>query len=364
MSRGDHYIPGFDGVRACAALAVMAIHAQMPGAALGWSGVNCFFVLSGFLITGILLQSKGNADYFSGFYLRRALRIFPAYYLLICALLVIGLVTARPTSDAFYYFVYVQNFAQAIIGEQLIAFPQSATHTWTLAVEEQFYLLWPLAVAVLSPAALRRLIVSLICLGPLARIAVGLISSDWVAPYYLTPCEVDALAWGALAATWDWQRNRRTIERSARYCLAGAATVLAAAACYLGYDRLGSGALQNAGSIPGSLFFSLLGISYLALLIVAQSGGTLTRLLEWSPLRYLGRISYGLYLYHLPLFWTVNHVFLNWPFWSSVAIKFGGTTLLAAISYRFLERPLMGLRHRGNAQPTISLVAADSQNQL
>ena len=166
--RLPRHFAGLDGVRAVAVGGVIALHLGCPGSALGWTGVNLFFVLSGFLITGILLEDKGSQHYYATFYCRRSLRIFPIYYLTIATLAFAGIATGESISHLPYFATYTQNWLYALYDVH-VQFPWGASHTWSLAIEEQFYLLWPLAVAMLPEQALLKLVVLIIILGNLSR---------------------------------------------------------------------------------------------------------------------------------------------------------------------------------------------------
>ena len=341
------YIPGLDGVRACAALAVMGVHDHLPGFGLGWSGVNCFFVLSGFLITGILLRTKDDPEYFRAFYARRALRIFPAYYFVMALAVAAGAVAGESPQILAYFLLYMQNVYYASVGILAAgSFFIAILHTWTLAVEEQFYLLWPIVVRSLSARALRLTTIGLICAAPLLR---AILSAMVIAPDLLLPSQVDQLAWGALLAQLDWQSERARIERMARLAAAALGCTLLLLAAFYGYHHLASASASN---LRGSAVLSLLAAFYAALIVVAQSGGVLTLILEIPPLRYLGLISYGLYLYHYPLFHLLDLVDASWAPSLTLALKFGGTVAIAAASYHLMERPLLRLKDR--AFPTIA----------
>lgn len=200
-------IPQLDSVRGLAVLIVLIhntdkYHCTGPLARYGWMGVDLFFVLSGFLITGILLDSKSNQRYFRNFYSRRCLRIWPLYY---CALffmfVVVPLVRPSEASQIFAarsmpwwsYLIYLQNFIVPVITNAtgLLAV------TWSLAVEEQFYAIWPLVVRFLDEAQLRRLAMILICCSPLLRF---FLHREGFHVYPNTFCRLDGLMAGALLA--------------------------------------------------------------------------------------------------------------------------------------------------------------------
>ena len=195
---GDH-LPGLDGLRAIAIGTVFGFHLGLPGMSLGWVGVQLFFVISGFLITGILLRSRERPFYFRNFYVRRTLRIFPIYYVLIA----LYFVTAGVQGDWAtvkllpYYLTYTQSYPQ--LATRYVCAPMLG-HTWTLAIEEQFYLLWPLAIYLVRG---RRLFVAL---AAFLAIAVG------SAPRLARPSQ--RLSLGGVVAGTDrparqWRRHRR-----------------------------------------------------------------------------------------------------------------------------------------------------------
>ena len=176
-------MPAIDGLRAFAVLAVLLVHFPYPGhyalfrtlhltraADAGWVGVDLFFVISGFLITGILLDSKGSPHYFRNFYIRRALRIWPLYYAVLFFVLVVYPFVhptgsmVHQTASWFYYVFYIQNFV--LYGSRLLGV------TWSLAVEEQFYTTWPVVVSMLSRKNFQRLVFMLLLAAPIIRIIV------------------------------------------------------------------------------------------------------------------------------------------------------------------------------------------------
>jgi peptidoglycan/LPS O-acetylase OafA/YrhL len=332
----DGYIRGLDGLRALAAIAVICFHLGTPGLALGWAGVNFFFVLSGFLITRILLDAKGNRNFYSNFYRRRALRIFPIYYLtLISVLLIGGFRLGRDVSDWPWYALYLQGW-RPVFADRMPFFQ----HTWSLAIEEQFYLLWPFVVASLSRRTLTGACVILICLAPISRL-FGILVGDWVGVWVVGLRTLDALAWGALIATLP--HARATLLRIGMVGLA--ATVLFA--IQGGYVTWQSSRETISGCV---ILPSLLAIAFAGVLLLTMHSARLASLFELAPLSYLGRISYGLYLYHYPIFFVVNMAISrlapNLPIVGGAILKIAVTLIVSAVSFAFFERHMIALGRR------------------
>ena len=328
------YIPGFDGLRAVAAIVVIAFHLKIPGFSLGWSGVYLFFVLSGFLITRILLNMKGHPRFFRTFYWRRSLRIFPIYY---CALAVAGLLALQlnwPISDWPWYALYAQNWLLASNGFRS-DFPELFNHTWTLAVEEQFYLLWPMIVFACSPPTLRMFLAWLIGACFVARFING---GAWPILAF------DALAWGCLAALIF--PTPKSVPRSiAAASLAASAAILILIVARHGIERFWfpSGYIHD--PFAGALLLALLGPCFASLLLLVFASRN-SLVLEAAPLRYAGRISYGLYLYHWPIILLYDSMATPNFEWAPVRIVLISTLTLAVatLSYEFMERPILRLR--------------------
>ena len=305
------HIPALDGLRGCAILGVLLLHftsaLSAPAGAparlvkqafsIGWTGVDLFFVLSGFLITGILADARQTPRRFRTFYARRALRILPLYYGFILLLFALPpLLGARTYTTSFAgqlpYWLYLQNF-RPLTGPAL----EFAAHLWSLAIEEQFYLVWPLLVFTLSRTAALR--ACLLCLaGAVAfRVASVFTVDDLRTIYFLTPGRVDGLALGgAIALVMRGSGGPERLRRMAPAVLALSAALIAGAA------------LLPAGFDPGGVYMVTVGYTALALffgavLVLALDGGPpmLPRLLSGGVLRFFGRYSYGLYVVHVPL---------------------------------------------------------------
>lgn len=306
------HVPALDGIRGLAILWVMLFHMGVipvigSAAALwralserGGLGVDIFFVLSGFLITGILLDTRESPRYFRNFYARRVLRIFPLYYAIVFFSLVIlphatqfRAAKFEPAlRDAPWYWLHLSNFAIARRG----AFVHGILDvSWSLAIEEQFYLVWPLVVLLSSAGRLRRVCVALVVLSCASRLALTLSGINPVAVYTLTFCRLDGLAVGALTTLCIRSLDPMELRR----LLPGVAIATSTLAAI------------TFAPIQSHLFILFnVGIQHTAVALATACAilGALTsasRALVWvlssGPLRTLGRYSYAMYLFHYPL---------------------------------------------------------------
>jgi peptidoglycan/LPS O-acetylase OafA/YrhL len=254
----------------------------------GWLGVQLFFVLSGFLITGILLDTKERPDYFRRFYWRRALRILPAYAALLLLLWILG-IAQWPFLLASIFFI--SNFS-ALFGVALQYSP-----LWTLAVEEQFYLFWPQAVRRLSRKSLAIIAVLIVIITPIIRF-IAFINNPTQDLYFYTWFVADGLALGALVALY--LRVEKTTRKKVLY-VSLALIMLGMGALIIGtpFGILHRYTLIGAifQLVPWNILFA--GIVMLTLVIGTGSWKRFV-LLGW--LRYFGYISYGLYLVHMLIF--------------------------------------------------------------
>lgn len=308
------HIRALDGLRGVAVLLVLGLHFNIiskpeaaldrllhAGAQIGWIGVDLFFVLSGFLITGILYRSKGQPGYFRNFYARRSLRIFPLYFaalivafLVLPALLPSSEILTGLRTDQWWYWAYLSNVLVAIEG-----FPVSLTmgHFWSLAIEEQFYLVWPLVVFLLPRRHLLAASASLIGLALVCRTLLVWLGFS-TATYVLTPSRVDGLALGALLAVLAHQPNGlQRLSQLVRPVLIATTALLAAIVVWRGGLSTGDAVVQTVG-------FSLLSFFFGALLIAAvqaRGGSPLHWTLTTRPLLFFGKYSYGIYVVHVPI---------------------------------------------------------------
>jgi peptidoglycan/LPS O-acetylase OafA/YrhL len=353
------HMPALDGLRGTAILLVLA-HAfdviqtrSGPGHRvdvaldLGWIGVQLFFVLSGFLITGILLETRDAPNYYRGFLIRRALRIFPLYYgVLIVAYAIAPHVVTPPAGHGahqIWLWTYLENFAEPY-GRGEPVFP----HFWSLAVEEQFYVLWPLIVWLVGRRGVIVVGAALTVAAIAARVVVRVEVGN-MAAYMFTPCRMDALAIGAAtAALIRGDRLRRVIARAHAGGLGAAGGVLVLAGAIVGQLSREGRAMQTGGYTLIALGFAMLVVA--ALPVDAAPA----RLLSWRPLRMIGLYSYGMYVFHAPL-----HVYVGLPLLARIsdspgtalglgyAVALAAVTFgLAAASYHLYERRFLDLKPR------------------
>ncbi|MGE5289473.1 MAG: acyltransferase family protein [Micromonosporaceae bacterium] len=345
------HAPGFDGLRALAVLAVIAFHEQFAAVPGGFIGVDIFFVLSGYLITDLLAAHwgrRGRLD-LRGFWIRRARRLLPA---LAAVLVVVTAAAAVIEPDQLGQLraalvaaaTYSSNWWQAFQHQSYFMVfgpPPPLRHLWSLAIEEQFYLLWPLILAVvLAVGRTKRIRASVAWLGAagsaLAMAAIYVPGADPSRVYYGTDTHATALLIGAaLALTWPLAELRAaSAQKRQRLDLAGVIgiAVLAWAAGHFGNA---DPTLYPAGLV-------IVAIAAGALVMSAATSGTVGSMLAWPPLRWLGVRSYGIYLWHWPVIAFTFAV--AGPGSQSVwmwIIETTAAVALAAASWRWIETPIL-----------------------
>jgi peptidoglycan/LPS O-acetylase OafA/YrhL len=385
---GQRHLPVLDGIRGLAILLVLVIHLYPPASGWEhrlrsgcWCGVDLFFVLSGFLITGILLDSRGTPHYFRNFYMRRALRIFPLYYGALAVLIFLvpaGLFPpghhARLCAGQGSLWLYVLNFWTVCRDEWM---PCGMTHFWSLAVEEQFYLVWPLLVFLVSPRALGWVCVALI-LGALAM-RTWLVRNGYppMVGYLLPFPRMDAFAVGALVSLG--MRQEGGPARLARRSRGAAITCAALLACLVARRQpcleWGDPRIQCFGYSLVALFFG----AVLAHCVTAPRHALLRRLFSVRPLRWLGRYSYGIYVVHLPLVYVfpqffqvdrfpeVLRPFVGRNYWHICAALVLAVSLgMAYLSWHFYEKHFLKLKRffpRGSGAAQVPLTFAVGKNR-
>jgi peptidoglycan/LPS O-acetylase OafA/YrhL len=364
-------IPALDGLRGIAILLVLLWHGVFGAGSsnllavgkLSWSGVDLFFVLSGFLIGGILLDARESTAFFKTFYIRRAFRILPLYGLIIGLYGLYRLRYLFPASGGFpagvgiplaSYLTFTQNFWMAYLGAWGSTIVMA---TWSLAVEEQFYLTIPILVRKLQRSRLTLVLILVVIGAPLLRIGMLFkLPHGNLADYLLMPCRADALCLGALSAIlvrnrrgWDFLLARRT----SIYLMTGGLLLVLAWFSYKQYGQT---------STPMVTFgFSVLALFYTCCLLIALMKTRISeRLLCNRHLMELGGIAYCVYLVHTPLIVAGRRVIpmcfpflrkLSIPHVLGIELLLGGlvgivvSVAIAKVSWRFFEHPLLRRGH-------------------
>ena len=327
-------------------------------AATGWIGVQVFFVLSGYLITGILLDTKGRSQYFRSFYVRRVLRIFPLYYAIIALTIVVAPRLAWSTvwadairqSHRWAYWLYVQNWAITSPGIAPLS------HTWSLAVEEQFYLVWPLIVWYFGRRGLTNLCLFTMLGTPLIRLALLRSGVDQNVTYALTIARWDALAAGALVALLVRNSHGRILLVRWQGRLTALAGIGLAA---LVASKRGFHSFELSVQVIGQSLISILSATLIAF-AVEEGPGVPRRLqvfLSMRTFRILGKYSYAMYLFHQPIQqfltpllgdqvrgadspWRLARLTLY------LLLVLALTFLAALASWRVIEKPCLDLKNR------------------
>ena len=343
-------IPALDGIRAIAVIAVLLYHADLLWAPGGFLGVEVFFVLSGFLITALLwseLVASGGLG-FRGFWFRRARRLLPALFGLLLVTLAAFLIgwpheIAAIRGDVAAAFTYSSNWYLIGVNRsyfQTVGRPSPFGHLWSLAIEEQFYLLWPLALVLLYKVVRRPKRVAGFIGGAalLSAIAMWVLynGNDPSRVYYGTDTRAAGLLIGAaLAVLWrPWTPGFKVkvSPRALELAALGAGAILVWA--FWRWDEFSSFTYR-----PGLQLVSLA-----SAVLVAASVHPETRLhavLGWKPLRWIGRRSYGIYLWHWPVYVVTRPgIDLGWSSGPTLVLRLGLTLLLAELSFRYVEEPI------------------------
>ncbi|GJL50169.1 MAG: acyltransferase [Nitrospirales bacterium] len=348
------YKPQLDSLRALAAFGVFMQHfldeenlfrTTIP---IGDLGVRLFFVLSGFLITGLLLDGRDQVETFRRptptlfihFYVRRFLRLTPIYYL---ALLLILVFTATNTSQLWWFFAYLQNIHFTLNNEFTIA-----DHFWTLAVEEQFYLFWPFVILFVPRTYIFSVVLVAVIIGPLFRLLCLSIGLTHFQGSMLMPAHLDTLGIGALLAILS-----RKVEID-KFQLQRILII----SCSIGFLLLSSVLISKIIDAPSSIEFVLgeLGAGLLFAWIIGKAAegfaGPIGLVLNRPTLIYFGRISYGMYVIHLFVPDLLNGIGLmsllphsfNHDEWIRLFLFSGVSILLAMVSRHLLEKPINNLK--------------------
>jgi len=380
--------PGLDGVRGIAILLVIALHfvgdstatnalerVITKAATFGLLGVDLFFVLSGFLITGLLIDAKGKPGYFRNFYARRTLRIFPLYYaVLAVAFLVLPLVLdslppaledARP--HQVWLWTYTSNFYIAAKSEWVLGY---LSHFWSLAIEEHFYFVWPLVVYLVPRDRLERVCLAVIAAGLALRIGLTLWGMSELSISVLTPARVDTLCVGALlAAVARRAEGPAPLLAKALPVAAGLFVAIFVLSAVKAATGIGVEVANQVRSTLYALFFGAFTLLSLRLPgIPSRTAG----FFETRPLMTIGKYAYGLYVYHAILSYQLHVMDAEsllttalgghgLALLAKATIGFGGSFALAVVSYELFEKPFLKLKRHFetvDAPPRPAAVAA------
>src|ERR1017187_3546542 len=356
------YIPQFDGLRGIAILIVLLAHlSYLPDFSFGRifqygrTGVDLFFVLSGFLITGILLDTKELPGYFKNFYARRALRIWPLYYGMV--ILVFFLLPFLFPHRSFftdlrtwpYYVTYTQNL--------FFHFERSAPlgPTWSLAVEEQYCIVWAPVVFLCGRKTLQNFLIGMIIFSFCLRIVSFFLGASLDFVHDFTLCRLEPLAAGGLAALW--LRSGKCNLRKWNRC-GWIAVMIGAAGGALAIKDWGIQTRIFSYPFLAATFTGMLALSLTADPVSSFAGRALTQ--RW--LVYTGRISYGVYLIHVPIFMgislAVRRIWAASPFSGAMQVlmicaAFAAVYTVASISWFFFERPILRFKERFRASKSV-----------
>lgn len=332
--------PGLDGLRGFAILLVLANHTGLPHTGrAGTVGVTAFFVLSGFLITRLLVEEHDRFGGVSlkGFYARRGLRLLPAMAGYLTVTTIVALRYGQPLDQLVYAGLYVSNIARSVGVDMRLA-----PHTWSLAMEEQFYIVWPLLLlAMMSAGRSRRHMLQVVVLGIVA----------------------------SMALRWWLVTGGASLVRLHNDPLLGGGVLLVGCLLALLIDRIPTHRFLAAGLFLGGVVIILaaspgqkgvtLYLVVVPLVTVASAGliavlahdgqpGWMRAVTTWPPLRYLGRISYGLYLWHYTVYFVVKNHVTSYPL--KPLLQVGIALPVAALSYHLLEAPFLRVKGRFRRQ--------------
>ena len=358
------YQPALDGVRAVSVVLVVLFHAGVPFLPAGYLGVSVFFTLSGFLITSLLLaeESRTSTIRVASFYGRRMKRLLPASTLCLAAVVIahaFGAFDGTPSlrrdvvGAVLQLFNWVRLSGTGSYGELFASSASPLEHFWSLSIEEQFYWLWPalmlLALRRLRSRStrrtMRRLLRLLVTATVLTSVSSVVIAQVWGpdAAYWATPARLPEILVGASLAAWSFGR---TVPPGAARIAGPALAAIVALSMLLPSDH--GPAYQ--GGLP--MFALVSG----ALILALQVDGALRRALSWRPIVAIGTISYGLYLFHWPVFVVLRDAGWQLTRLPDLVGALSITAAMAAASYRLVERPVR--RSSWRPLPTLRLAAA------
>jgi peptidoglycan/LPS O-acetylase OafA/YrhL len=340
------YRPGLDGLRALAVAGVFIYHARITWLPGGFLGVDLFFVLSGYLITSLLLVEWDTRHVIDlrRFWLRRARRLFPAVVVVVLVSLVLAATLARDDltrtrGDALSSIFYYTNWHEIIASHSYFSFvgrPSLLNHLWSLAVEEQFYVVWPLLLVAGLVLLGRRRFMFVVAAGIAASTTEMWLlynRSDPSRVYYGTDTRASLLLMGILLAL-AWPYVERLAHRLLLLELAGLAALVATIVLFRELQDFDP-SLYQGGDLAAAFCFAVL------IAAVAHPESTLGRAVGWRPLRWIGERSYGIYLWHFPILEVTRPgVDVSWTGPELVVVQAALVVLAAELSYRCVEQPI------------------------
>lgn len=388
--QGASRFPVLDGLRGLAAVGVALFHYMLgPAQKLPWLAratdlcglsplsLDTFFILSGFLIGGILLRVKDAPDYYKAFYQRRALRILPLYYSWIGLFFVLyfaaHLAPPHGIRRSFYlasYILFFQSFFPAIITSSYMLVP-----TWTLVAEEYFYLLIPVCIRRMSSRGLVKVLLTVIILAPLFRAVLFKVighESAWadMAVYYWPLCRADALAMGVLlAAIWRSQELRQWLQEHLPLYKCG---MLAGSGLAVILDWMADSNFRYCRLINAVFGRTAQELACLSLIVylICRPEGAFGRFLCSNIMRALGKISYCIYIVHWGVLWMIFRFVLHTAIGENLRLDFSVAPIallisiaIAGLSWKYLELPLLR-RASGVPRPVSIPAIADRQPQI
>jgi len=344
-------VPELDGIRGLAILSVIAFHAtqSLPSSisvtalGLGWAGVDLFFVLSGFLITGILVDTKGRDHALVKFYIRRLLRIFPLYYLaLLLVFRLAPILGHKSVPEEWWFWLYLANWSPSTGTAHAWL-----THFWTLAIEEQFYIVWPLLVFWLSRREMMRISVGLAGACLAAR-AIGSYYLEPIVIYRNTLLRVDSLVVGAICALVV--RDRELLKLAERWRRVLVAIAVAGIAVSIVLGGIGS-----YGRPMNTIGYTSLAVLFGNAVVWAATARR-TRahsILRSGALHMIGKHSYAMYVFHVPIIAVVLRCLRPWKLGIAaplvqVASSLSLTFIVSILSWHLIEKPFLQLKSRFN----------------